>query len=188
MMALTRRDAVGLALAVCTVGVLVAHGGGRHDEAAAGSADDVGPAPVGVASSTSTLEADAEVLAFVDVNLIAPAQERSRGHQVVVVRDGLVTRVGAVGSVGLPPDARVIDGRGTDYLTTVRDEVSARAGHAGPIVPGSDAELLLLPADPRVDATARRRPLGRVIGGAWRPSSAAVGRSKASATRATGGH
>lgn len=187
-MPLTRKDAVGLALAACTVGVLIAHGGGRHHEAAPGSLDDVRSAPAGVASSTSPLEADPEVLAFVDVNLISPARERSRGHQVVVVQDGLVLRVGAVGSVGLPSDARVIDGRGTDYLTTVRNGVYAAASHTGPIVPGSDADLLLLPADPRVDATARQRPLGRVIGGAWRPSSPPVDRSKRSAARATGGH
>lgn len=146
-MRLARKDCIGLALAACTVVVLVIHGG-RHD---------------------------AKILAFVDVSLLSPSPDDSRDHRVVVVRDGVVTRVGSVGSVGLPPGARVIDGGGTAYLTLVRGTVVTE----GPVVPegpatvfpGAEGELVLLPADPRIDPSVVLRPWGRVVDGTWRAST-----------------
>lgn len=160
-MRLTRKDALGLALAACTVVLLVAHGGGRHDR---------------------------DVLAFVDVNLLPSPREKPRDRQVVVVRDGVVTRVGSLGSVGLPRDAHVIDGRGRDYLTTVRGAVSGTADDPVRVVPGSGAELLLLPGDPRIDPSVRLRPRGRVVDGAWRATADRTPTLPTAGRAAAGGH
>jgi len=59
---------------------------------------------------------DADVVAFVDVNVISMATEGVLVGQTVVVRDGLIAEVGTTGEVSVPRGAARVDGAGERYL------------------------------------------------------------------------
>jgi imidazolonepropionase-like amidohydrolase len=52
------------------------------------------------------------VTAFVDVTVIPMDRERALEHQTVIVRAGIIDVVGSHDQVAVPPEARLIDGRG----------------------------------------------------------------------------
>jgi len=67
-----------------------------------------------------TIEA-AEVTAIVDVNVVPMDSERVLLAQTVVVRDGRIESVGPARDVAVPPDARVVAGRGRWLLPGLID-------------------------------------------------------------------
>ncbi|MGB8983219.1 MAG: amidohydrolase family protein [Anaerolineales bacterium] len=61
---------------------------------------------------SENLSLGAPVTAFVDVTVIPMDNERTLEHQTVVVRDGIIERIGDSAQVEVPAEALVIDGRG----------------------------------------------------------------------------
>jgi imidazolonepropionase-like amidohydrolase len=62
-----------------------------------------------------------DVTAFVGVNVIPMDTERVLPGQTVIVRDRVVTEIGAVSEVAVPPEAKVIYGRGRYLLPGLID-------------------------------------------------------------------
>ena len=60
-------------------------------------------------------------VAFVNVNTVTMADDRVRPDQVVVVRGGRITSIGARGRIPVPEDARVIDGAGRYLVPGLTD-------------------------------------------------------------------
>lgn len=98
---------------------------------------------------------------FFDFNILPADREVAVPHQVVVVRGATIERVGDVGEVDLPDDARRIEGGGSDFL------VPGPKNTLGTIEPGTLADLVLLEEDPRRSLDAFRHPAGAMIRGHW---------------------
>ena len=94
---------------------------------------------VPAASSTETASAGAPVTAFVDVTVIPMDRERLLEHQTVVVRDGRITSLAAVGSTSIPKGAVRIDGRGKFLMPGLAE----MHGHIPPQA-GAFAESVML--------------------------------------------
>ncbi|MDH3269960.1 MAG: hypothetical protein OEN56_01430 [Gemmatimonadota bacterium] len=155
----TNKDLVGFVLAASTLGLLVLHGGDRH--------------PALTVTALGGSQNSDRVVAFIDVNLLGSVDASLVQHQVVLVRSGVVSAVGAVGDVSPPRGALVIGGNGSDFLVGADVDPEGRvqgldASHA--IERGARADFLLLPADPRADAGAVRRAEGTMVAGAWYPT------------------
>lgn len=60
-------------------------------------------------------------MAFVNVNTITMTDERVRSNQVVVVRRGRIVAEGSRSQIPVPPEARVIDGRGRYLVPGLTD-------------------------------------------------------------------
>ena len=74
--------------------------------------------------------AAADIVAFLNVNVIPMSDERIIEQQTVIVRDGIIDRIGHVDEVPVPEGARVIDG--TDrYLIPGLAEMHAHVPPAG---------------------------------------------------------
>jgi imidazolonepropionase-like amidohydrolase len=104
------KDKVGVALVGVTLSVLAVHIGPR------GHAARHHPAVADGGRSVTSARTD-QPIAFVDVNVLPMDSERVLRHQVVVVEGGFIRRMGRIGVVEAPPEARVIQGRGTAFLT-----------------------------------------------------------------------
>ena len=78
-----------------------------------------------------------EAVAFENVTVLTMDEERRMEGQTVVVEDGLITRVGAAGSVEVPAGARRIDGQGR-FLMPGLAEMHAHV----PPTPNPPRELL----------------------------------------------
>jgi len=98
---------------------------------------------------------------FFDFNVLPADREVAEPHQVVVVRGATIERVGEVGEIDVPDDARRIEGGGSDFL------VPGPANTLGTIEPGTLADLVLLEQDPRQSLEAFRHPAGAMIRGRW---------------------
>jgi len=78
----------------------------------------------------ATGAAAADIVAFLNVNVIPMSDERIIEQQTVIVRDGIIDRIGHVDEVPLPEGARVIDG--TDrFLIPGLAEMHAHVPPAG---------------------------------------------------------
>jgi imidazolonepropionase-like amidohydrolase len=78
----------------------------------------------------ATGAAAADIVAFLNVNVIPMSDERIIEQQTVIVRDGIIDRIGHVDEVPVPEGARVIDG--TDrYLIPGLAEMHAHVPPAG---------------------------------------------------------
>src|SRR5215207_2817019 len=60
-------------------------------------------------------------VAFVDVTVIPMDRERVLEHQTVVVRDGRIAAIGAIGTTGAPRGATIIDGKGKFLIPGLGD-------------------------------------------------------------------
>ena len=109
-MRLTTKDAAGIGLVAGTCAALAFHG-------AAGRHQDSHTSPVADAGGAVTTAVDVRTYAFYDVNVLPMDRDAVLRHQVVLVRDGFVTRIGDVGVVEIPHGARRIDGRGAMFLS-----------------------------------------------------------------------
>ena len=108
-MHLTTKDRIGLLMVASTFGALL-----LHNAPTGHRSTHVGP--VADAGGSVTSAVDVPTYAFVDVNVVPMDRDRVLHHQVVLVRDGFVTRIGDVGVVEPPAGARIVDGGGTRYL------------------------------------------------------------------------
>lgn len=171
---ITSKDAVGLALAACTIVLLVLHGRQPHDTGVPNAVEvdrgalglPVTPPAVG---GPGELPTTPSVVAFVDVQLpgvdVGPSDEH-----VVVVRHGVVAEIGSTGSVRLPDNALVVDGDGSSYLVTASETTDSPSWR--PVVSGFRGELILYAGDPRRGS--ETGPIrGRLVAGRWTPSGTA---------------
>ena len=74
---------------------------------------------VGCAAEVQT--SSDSVLVFSDVNVIPMGTERVLEANTVVVRDGVITALGASDSVEIPQNARIVDGRGCYLMPGLTD-------------------------------------------------------------------
>ncbi|MCB1608698.1 MAG: amidohydrolase family protein [Xanthomonadales bacterium] len=95
------------------------------------------PLPAQIGQEQATAFIDVSVLPMTDDDLT-----RVLAHQIVVVEDGLITRMGAIGSVVIPPDTVQIDGRGL-FLGPGLTEMHLHIDTGGRIA-AQDAGLLLI--------------------------------------------
>ena len=102
------RDTAGFVLVVGTFVALVVHGTADHQDTHLPVVADAG----GAATSPAT----APTLAFVDFNVVQMDGQDVLRRQVVIVRDGFVSRIGPVGVVDVPTAATVVQGDGSAYL------------------------------------------------------------------------
>ncbi|MDH3422161.1 MAG: amidohydrolase family protein [Gemmatimonadota bacterium] len=109
-MRLDAKDAAGVAVILCTLGVVAVHNGpfGHPDGHRAGVADAGGSVTSAVGEPTT---------AFVDFNVVPMDRDVVLPHQVVVVRGGFIQQIGPVGTVEPPRGANIIEGNGTGYLS-----------------------------------------------------------------------
>lgn len=107
-MRLTAQDTAGLVLVAGTVIALVVHGAEVHQKTHLPSVADAGGATTNPASTRT--------FAFVDFNVVPMDGQSTLRHQIVVVRDGVVHRIGAVGVVDVPAAATILEGDGSGYL------------------------------------------------------------------------
>lgn len=107
-MRLETRDLVGFVLVAGTVGVLALHGNAGHQEAHLPFEADAGGATTSAIAATT--------VAFVDVHVLPMDDDRVLHGQTVLVEDGVVSRVGPVGSFEVPDDATTVEGRGSRFL------------------------------------------------------------------------
>ncbi|MDX1494272.1 MAG: hypothetical protein R3253_09445, partial [Longimicrobiales bacterium] len=149
-MSISSKDTIGLALAAGTVVLLLVHGGDRHDPATQL------PALAG---------SPADVVAFVDVHLVDGVGDPDP-EQVVVVRNGVVTDIGPMGTVELPADALVVDCGGLGYLVAAK-ESHTFDGSWQPVVRGATYDLVLLSADPQRGFSGPEAVRGRLVDGLW---------------------
>lgn len=61
------------------------------------------------------------VTVFLDVRVVPMDRARVLEHQTVLVRNGLITELGPSGTIEVPPEARLIDGRGRYLLPGLTD-------------------------------------------------------------------
>src|SRR5258706_5474037 len=59
--------------------------------------------------------------AFVDVTVIPMDRQGALEHQTVIVRDGKISEIGPTKSIGVPGDAKTIDGRGKWLIPGLAD-------------------------------------------------------------------
>jgi hypothetical protein len=136
-MRLARKDAVGVALVLCTGAVvLIRNTASEHGFM------------VGAPRST----------VFYDFNVVPADDAAVLRHQVVVVSGSTIERVEPVGGFALPNGARRIDGGGSGYMV---------AGRFGVLEPGGRADILLVERNPKDDFEALRRPTGVMVRGRW---------------------
>lgn len=107
-MRLTTKDTFGLVLVAGTFAALAIHNEPTHRATHLPTVVDAGGA--------ITDPASLRTFAFVDFNVIPMLDDAVAQHQVVIVEDGFVRAIGALGSVEVPTDAGVIDGEGRAYL------------------------------------------------------------------------
>jgi imidazolonepropionase-like amidohydrolase len=107
-MRLTTKDAVGFVLVASTLAALLARRDADHGETDLPSVADAG--------SATTSAATVPTFAFVDFNVVPMVGQDVLRHQVVIVRDGFVSRIGPVGVIETPAAARVVRGDGSGYL------------------------------------------------------------------------
>lgn len=108
-MRLTTKDTVGLLLVVGTASALLVHNAPEGHRS-------THIRPVADAGGSVTSTVDVATFAFHDVNVLPMDGRAPLRRQVVVVRDGFVTRIGPVGVVDPPEGALLVDGRGTRWL------------------------------------------------------------------------
>jgi imidazolonepropionase-like amidohydrolase len=104
----TPKDSAGLALVLGTFALVFFHNDARHRETHLPTTVDAG----GAITSAETVS----TTAFVDFNVIPMDGPGMLRRQVVLVRDGFISRIGAVGVIDVPTGARVIEGDGSGYL------------------------------------------------------------------------
>lgn len=108
-MRLTSKDKVGVILVAGTCTALAIHHAPTDHRISHA-------APVADAGGAVTSAVPVPTYAFFDVNVLPMDRDVVLRRQVVLVRDGFVTRIGDVGVVQVPEGARRIDGGGTRYL------------------------------------------------------------------------
>jgi len=99
-----------MVLVAGTLATLFFHSGERHQQTHL--------SPVAEAGGASTSAEARRTVAFVDVHVRAMTGEPVRRHQVVVVRDGFIERIGPIGVIE-PPFARLY------FATMSRESVTA---------------------------------------------------------------
>lgn len=107
-MRLSTRDTTGIVLVAGTLTTLLFHSGERHQQTHL--------SPVAEAGGASTSAEAQRTVAFVDVAVRPMTGEPVRRHQVVVVSDGFIERIGPIGVIEPPEDAQVIEGTGSEFL------------------------------------------------------------------------
>lgn len=107
-MRLQAKDSVGIVLVLGTFGVVFFHNDARHRETHLPVLVDAG----GAITSAETVP----TTAFVDFNVVPMDGRGVLRRQIVLIREGFVSRVGSVGVIDVPSGARVIEGDGSDYL------------------------------------------------------------------------
>lgn len=85
--------------------------------------------PYVVRQGTDLYPATSSVVTFVDVNIVPMDSERVLKGQTVIVRDGVIDRIGPVSTVEVPQNTLLVDGRGgyllpglTDMHTHIKNE------------------------------------------------------------------
>jgi len=145
-MRLSAKDSVGIALVAFAAFVALVHRSLPRQGARGGTV-------IARATDRPTV--------FFDFNVLPADREVAQPHQVVVVRGATIERVGEVGEIDVPDDARRIEGGGSDFL------VPGPSNTLGTIEPGTLADLVLLEQDPRQSLEAFRHPAGAMIRGRW---------------------
>ena len=107
-MRLTSKDTVGVFLVMGTLAALYLHDDARHQESHLPMLADAG----GAATSAEAVA----TVAFVDFNVVPMDGRGMLRRQIVIVRDGFISRIGDVGVVEAPADAQVVEGDGSGYL------------------------------------------------------------------------
>jgi len=107
-MRLAPKDSVGLVLVLGTFAVVFFHNDARHRGTHLPTVADAG----GAITSAETVP----TTAFVDFNVIPMDDRGVLRRQIVLVREGFISRVGAVGVIEVPSGARIIQGDGSGYL------------------------------------------------------------------------
>ena len=110
-MKLTQRDRIGLVLLVSTSVAVGLHNADAMGHRVAHIRADVADAGGAVTSAIEVV-----TTAFVDVNVVTMDGGAVLEHQIVLVEDGFITRIGSVGVVEVPDGARQIEGGGTRFL------------------------------------------------------------------------
>lgn len=64
---------------------------------------------------------DSSVIAFLDVNVVPIDSERILERQMLLVREGLIERLGSVSEIQIPKGAKVIAGNGRYYMPGLAD-------------------------------------------------------------------
>jgi hypothetical protein len=108
-MRLAGKDTVGAVLVLSTFAAFLLHTAPTRHR-------DSHISPIADAGGSVTSSVDVPTVAFVDVNVVTMVRDEVIRRQVVLVRDGFVTRIGDVGVVEPPPGALVIEGGGSRYL------------------------------------------------------------------------
>jgi imidazolonepropionase-like amidohydrolase len=102
------KDFTGGALIAGTLIALFAHGTDRHQQTHLPHLADAG-------GSATTANA-VETIAFVGFDVLPMTGEGMLRGQIVIVRDGVISRIGRVGVLDIPPGARTIEGDGQGVL------------------------------------------------------------------------
>lgn len=97
-----------MVLVAGTLTALFLHSGERHQRSHLSAVAEAGGA--------STSAEPARAVAFVDVSVRSMTGEPPRRHQVVVVRDGFIERIGPVGVIEPPEDAQIVEGTGSEFV------------------------------------------------------------------------
>jgi len=71
--------------------------------------------------SLFAISAQAQTVAFVDVNVVPMDRERVLSHQTVIVRNGLISEIGDTKRVRIPKEAERIDGAGKFLIPGLTD-------------------------------------------------------------------
>jgi imidazolonepropionase-like amidohydrolase len=108
-MRLDLKDAVGAAVVFGAFAAVAIHNSSLgHPGGHSGAIADAGGSVTGPVGAPAT--------AFVDFNVVPMDRDVVLPHQIVIVRDGLIERIGDVGSIEPPMGATLIEGDGTQYL------------------------------------------------------------------------
>jgi imidazolonepropionase-like amidohydrolase len=102
------KDFTGSAIIAATLIALFAHGTDRHQQTHLPHIADAG-------GSATTANA-VETIAFVGFDVLPMTGEGMLRGQIVIVRDGVISRIGRVGVLEVPPDARTIEGDGRGVI------------------------------------------------------------------------
>lgn len=107
-MRIDAKDTIGFVLLAGAFATLALHSGDEHQDKHLPLVANAGGSATSAASSAATV--------FVNFDVVPMTGAGVQRNQVVIVRDGFITRIGPVGVIAVPEDARVVDGEGSHFL------------------------------------------------------------------------